>query len=371
MKILIAGDFAPCYRVQKFIEQNNSDNLFDKIRPFTQDADYSIVNLESPVVDSTGEKIQKTGPNLKCDKKAVYVIRKLGFDCVTLANNHFYDYGENGVKDTLNTCKENGIDCIGGGKNINEAKQILYKKICDKKFAFINFCENEWSIATTKNGGSAPLDIVDNYHTIIEAKSNADYVIVIIHGGHELYQLPTPKMQKTYRFFVEAGADVVVNHHQHCYSGYEQYNGKYIFYGLGNFCFDSLAKRNSIWNEGYFLKLDFFDNITFELIPYRQGNYDAGIIPMDSEGKMEFKKNIDKLNSIIRNKDLLEKAFNERCEESNYILSYLEPFNNKYLKALINRGLFPSLLSKNKKRLILALFRCETLREIMFRLLIK
>lgn len=371
MKILIAGDFSPCYRVQKFIEQDNSDKLFHKIRPFIQDADYSIVNLESPVVISTGEKIQKTGPNLKCDKKAIAAIKELNFDCVTLANNHFYDYGENGVKDTLTVCKENGIDCVGGGKNINEAREILYKKIGDKKFAFINFCENEWSIATPKNGGAAPLDIVDNYHTIIKAKSNADYVIVIIHGGYELYQLPTPKMQKTYRFFVEIGADVVVNHHQHCYSGYEQYNGKYIFYGLGNFCFDSLVERNSIWNEGYLLKLDFSDNIKFELIPYKQGNCDAGIIPMDSKDKIKFNKNIDRLNSIIKNEDLLEDAFDERCEKSSYILSYLEPFNNKYLTALINRGLFPSLLSKNKKCLILALFRCETLREIMFKLLIK
>lgn len=49
----------------------------------------------------------------------------------------------------------------------------------------------------------------------------------------------------------------MVNHHQHCFSGYEIYNNKYIFYGLGNFCFDNPVKRNSIWNEGYMLSLNF------------------------------------------------------------------------------------------------------------------
>jgi poly-gamma-glutamate synthesis protein (capsule biosynthesis protein) len=51
-------------------------------------------------------------------------------------------------------------------------------------------------------------------------------------------------MVETYRFFIEAGADAVVNHHQHCICGYEVYKGKPIFYGLGNFCFD-WAKRST------------------------------------------------------------------------------------------------------------------------------
>lgn len=101
----------------------------------------------------------------------------------------------------------------------------------------------------------------------------------LYHGGKEHYQLPTPRMQKDYRFFVDAGADVVINHHQHCYSGYEQYNDKYIFYGLGNFCFESTL-RNSIWNEGYMLKLKFEDIISFELIPYVQCDDKAGVFIM-------------------------------------------------------------------------------------------
>ena len=52
---------------------------------------------------------------------------------------------------------------------------------------------------------------------------------------------------------MDIGADVVVNCHQHCFSGCEIYNGKHIFYGLGNFFFDWPERRNGMWNKGYML----------------------------------------------------------------------------------------------------------------------
>lgn len=86
-------------------------------------------------------------------------------------------------------------------------------------------------------------------------------------------------MQETYRFFIDTGADAVVNHHQHCYSGYEIYHDKPICYGLGNFCFDEDGRRECFWNEGYLVKLDFVnENIDFELIPYTQCNETASVI---------------------------------------------------------------------------------------------
>jgi poly-gamma-glutamate synthesis protein (capsule biosynthesis protein) len=115
---------------------------------------------------------------------------------------------------------------VGGGTNLQEASKILYKKIDEKVLALINCCENEFSIATEVTAGSNPLNPIQQYYAIQEAKSKADYVLVIVHGGHELWQLPSPRMQETYRFFIDAGADAVVNHHQHCYSGYEIYKKK-------------------------------------------------------------------------------------------------------------------------------------------------
>ena len=78
-------------------------------------------------------------------------------------------------------------------------------------------------------------------------------------------------MQKWYRHFVDMGADAVVNHHQHCISGYEIYQEKPIFYGLGNFCFDSFREQPvSQWNYGYAVKLTVDKKISVDLIPYTQ-----------------------------------------------------------------------------------------------------
>jgi poly-gamma-glutamate capsule biosynthesis protein CapA/YwtB (metallophosphatase superfamily) len=76
------------------------------------------------------------------------------------------------------------------------------------------------------------MDIIDNANQIKEAKATHDKVIVIVHGGHEYYNLPSPRMQKQYRFYADQGADFVVGHHTHCISGYEVYNGVPIYYSL-------------------------------------------------------------------------------------------------------------------------------------------
>ncbi|MBQ9230187.1 MAG: CapA family protein [Prevotella sp.] len=62
----------------------------------TKGADYSIVNFECPVADNRCQPIAKYGPNLRCSKRGVEAVKWAGFDCVTLANNHFLDYGEGG-----------------------------------------------------------------------------------------------------------------------------------------------------------------------------------------------------------------------------------------------------------------------------------
>lgn len=114
IKILICGDYCPQDRVQKLIEKEDYQSVFGDICPYTSMADYSIVNLEAPVVNSHAVPIEKCGPNLKCSNKAVKALKFVGFDMVTLANNHLYDYGDNGVVDTLTSCSEHNIDVVGG-----------------------------------------------------------------------------------------------------------------------------------------------------------------------------------------------------------------------------------------------------------------
>ena len=267
MNVLVAGDFAPGARLAKQIEERKFSEVFpDDVREVIKSADFSFVNFESPVVEGGYKPIPKCGPNLRCTPEAAEAVRYAGFTYVTMANNHILDYGAEGLRKSIECCKDQGLDVVGVGDNLNEAEKILYLEKDGEKLAIINCCEHEFSIASDTTAGANPLNPIRQYYSIQEAKKQADYVLVIVHGGHELFQLPSPRMQETYRFFVDAGADAVVNHHQHCYSGYEVYNSKPIFYGLGNFCFDRPGKV-STWNEGYLVALDTLDS-TFMVIPY-------------------------------------------------------------------------------------------------------
>ena len=212
VSILISGDFAPRYRLADSVDSGNFQDIFpDGVREIVKSADFSFVNFESPITETGFRPIPKCGPNLHCSQKAADAIKYAGFTGVTLANNHIMDYGAEGLHKTLGCCKASGLDVVGVGNNLCDATSILYLESDGKKLAVINCCEHEFSIATDTEPGANPLNPIRQFHQICEAKANADYVVVIVHGGHEHFQLPSPRMQETYRFFIEAGADAVVN----------------------------------------------------------------------------------------------------------------------------------------------------------------
>ncbi len=366
-KILIAGDFCPQLRVANFIEKNDDSTvIFNEIQSIVKNADYSIVNLECPVVlGEEARPIKKIGPHLRCDEKTIKLIKSLGFEMITLANNHIYDYGEIGIKDTLEVCKNYGITTVGAGVNLEQAKKNVSHEIKGKCFSFINCCEHEFSIADDINGGANPLNIVSIYWQIQEAKKISDYIIIIVHGGHEHFQLPSPRMKETYRFFIDVGADVIINHHQHCYSGYEIYKGKPIFYGIGNFSFDKEKRRNSPWNEGYLVEINFTnDNISFQLYPFIQGNENPGVVLMDKEEKERFLNNIQQLNMVITDDKLLNNAIkNYYCKEGKNLVFTFEPYSNRYTKFLYRRNLLPSFINEKKSLLLRNIIECESHRD--------
>ena len=185
MNIFIAGDCCPVNRVLEKIHSGKDDEIWGEIiKSEITKSDYSIVNLECPIIDTdTPGYLLPTRPSLYSDESSIVALRKLGIDCVTLANNHFLDCKEQGVASTLTILRKYNFDFVGGGMSLKEAQRTLYKVIEGKTIAFINFCEHEFSIATDCCAGSAPLDMVDNYHQIKDAKEKSDFVVVIIHGG--------------------------------------------------------------------------------------------------------------------------------------------------------------------------------------------
>ena len=361
MKILVSGDFCPQHRVAKLFEEGDFSSVLGEVKPIVESADYAIVNFECPVTLGGEQPIEKMGPNLHCSEKGVEAIRWAGFDCVTLANNHFRDFGTDGVSNTLKSCKKHGLKTVGGGMNIAEASLTLYEVIHGKTLAIINCCEHEFSIATENTAGSNPLNLVQHYYAIQEARQKADHVLVIIHGGHEHYQLPSIRMQETYRFFIDAGADAVVNHHQHCFSGYEIYKGKPIFYGLGNFCFDKAKKMANRWYEGYMVTIDFGLTIDFIIHPYIQCHKEPCVQILTRNAYAE---SIEKLNNIIVHQKILRKRQDEfYLHEAVKYKQLLEPFNNRFLLALQRRKLLPSFITKRRKLMAIDFIVCESHRD--------
>lgn len=364
MKVLIAGDLSQKYRVDTVIKEKHFDKLFNTVSPIIKTVDYSIVNLEFPIIvdPSKAKRIHKCGPNLHGTTESIDAIKYVGFKCCTLSNNHILDYGGNCGIDTKLLLESAKIDTVGFGENLNSAAKTLYKNIKNETLAIINCCEHEFSIATEISAGANPLNPIQQWYKIKEAKEKSNYVIIIVHGGHECYQLPSPRMKEIYRFFIDAGADAVINHHQHCYSGYEIYNNRPIFYGLGNFLFDHSTYRHHIWNEGYMVTLDFSEEQpSFTLHPYNQCNESPIVTLMNDKGYMEFLKKIARLNKIITDEELLQKEHEAWMKRtSKNMQTIFEPYITRLGRMLFNRGFLPSMIDKKKKYQILNYINCES-----------
>ncbi|SHE34235.1 poly-gamma-glutamate synthesis protein (capsule biosynthesis protein) [Fodinibius roseus] len=371
IKILITGDtHLGSGRVESLAITNSTEQLFGNFTSKIQNADISVTNLESPLIDK-GSTISKIGPNLKSPVQSLKVLKNVGFNLLTLANNHIMDYGEEGLLSTLKACSETGIETVGAGKNSKEASQPFMKAIKGTRVGILNIAENEFG--TTNNGspGAYALNPVKNFYQINKISEAVDNLIVVVHGGHERYPLPSPRMKETYHFFIDAGAAAVVGHHPHCYSGYEVYNNAPIFYSIGNFMFDKYTSAQSDWSKGYMVELN-IDNesLEFDIIPYIQNAENAGLHPLDKKESGLFDDNISKLNAVISDNEELDRRFKEFCESSrNRYSAYIEPHSIRYIHALRNRKLFPSLLSKRKKKLLLNLTRCESHRDVLQNLL--
>ncbi len=370
-KVLIVGDFAPKNRLIKALSDNNTD-IFGGLRQLIDASDFSVVNLEMPVTD-IDSPILKTGPNLRCTLNELRPLKEVGFNLVTLANNHMLDQGVRGLKDTILNCHELGIATVGAGMNLEDARKIHLQVIGNIKVAFINVCENEWSTTHDDTPGCNPISEINLWEDIKTAKRQSDVTVVIIHGGHEWYGLPSPRMVKLYRWLVEIGADAVIGHHTHCFSGHEIYKNKPIVYSLGNFLFDK-PYRKTIWNIGAaaFLEIKDADNIDISLYPFNQCDDSPTIDMLGGDNLKEWQEEAKQKTRIIKNDAELKSEFEKfSAKIGKSFVDSLEPFDYKIISAARSRGLFPRVLSQHQKTLLLNIARDEAHRDVLISYLTK
>lgn len=239
-KIIVCGDFKA--------QDVSNINVCSELSDMLHNADCCICNFEAPIKIDAPSSI-KNGPTLYQDAKAPEFLMDAGFNVILMANNHTMDFGEKGCKATINAF--NKAICVGAG-TAEEAFSVRTLDIEGKKVGFLSVVQHEFGVVDSRDYegyGGAWVNSLDMVDIIQDAKQNVDYLMVFPHAGVEHTDAPLPEWRRLYRKFIDWGADAIIASHPHCPQGWEQYKGKYVFYSLGNFYWDTVKNYNHWCNS--------------------------------------------------------------------------------------------------------------------------
>ena len=260
MKLFIGGDITPTQITVPAFDRGDLDALFGTVPTLTRTGDAFVANLECALTDSD-TPIRKCGPNLRGRPAYARLLKEFGLTAVGLSNNHVFDFGQPGLRETLASLDAAGLPWTGIGEDEQDARKPLFLEVAGKCVAFVCVAEHEYSYALPKIGsrpgrvGVWGFDPFQCMEDITLAKEKADYVIVMYHGGKEQCRYPSPRLRRACQAMVRAGADFVTCQHSHCIGCYEEYKGSGILYGQGNFNFVGLVDHPH-WKHGLLLELN-------------------------------------------------------------------------------------------------------------------
>jgi poly-gamma-glutamate synthesis protein (capsule biosynthesis protein) len=221
--------------------------FFSGVKEIFEKDDYTIVNLEGVLTESENvrekdKNLAKKGTvkakaqpkksaksqkpkykyyNFKGLPEYAIILSSGGVNAVSLANNHTYDYGQEGYDETIEALKSCGIDYAG-------YEDYILKEINGIKVGVLSFAQVSRRPFSKEEIKTAVAGLKEQ---------GADVIIVCQHNGVEGSYYPTESQKDLAHFIIDSGADIYVGHHSHTLQGVELYNGKYILYSLGNFVF--------------------------------------------------------------------------------------------------------------------------------------
>lgn len=210
-------------------------------------ADLTMVNEEFPF-SNRGTAAEDKQFTFRIDPKRVNVLKDLGIDIVTLANNHVLDYGQDALVDTFETLENAQIQYVGAGNNHEEAKQRREFELNGMNIGILAASRvipvPSWA-AGSSPGVFTTYDPTNLVAEIKSAKESCDVVIIYVHWGIERDEYPQDYQRELAKKYIDAGADIIIGAHPHVLQGIEYYNGKPIFYSLGNFIFGSQIPKTA------------------------------------------------------------------------------------------------------------------------------
>jgi capsule synthesis protein PGA_cap len=246
--------------------------LLAPIRPLLESGDLTVVNLESAISDEPFFSSRDPRPTTfhpykefvyATSPSAIFALKQAGVDVVDTGNNHIYDMLDNGLTYTLSELDQANMAHFGSGLTEESAWAPKMVQVKGQSIAFIG-CTTIWTpippvtandisyVASDQQhkGGAARCNPDKLYREVMDAKQNANLVVVMIHGGFEYEPAPSENVVNLSLIAKSAGASLIINGHSHVTSGFVWDNQSLIGQSMGNFIFDQ-----TIWPtfESYML----------------------------------------------------------------------------------------------------------------------
>jgi hypothetical protein len=209
------------------------------VREYLSGADLTLANFENPVIRDSVYHPDAT--TFTGDLRLMPVLDQAGMDGVTLGNNHILDAGTTGLDETMRHLDDAGIAHAGAGMDLAEARKPMVFDLGGTKISVLSYLDVPsygWAWATQTAPGTAPLLQNVIKEDIERLRPRVDLILVMPHWGKEYIATPEPQQVDLAHAAIDAGADLVVGGHAHWPKGIELYEGKPIFYGVGNFLLD-------------------------------------------------------------------------------------------------------------------------------------
>ena len=259
-KIVAVGDLAG--------NRPEPDSIFQLVKAEIKKADFAFGQIEAVYSKKGCLNVSGTSSPLRGDPENVASLARAGFNIASLASNHCMDYGVEGFFDMIQHFKMNNIKIFGAGENLAEARKPLIVEHNGNRIGWLAYCSilpmRYW--ADVDRPGCAPARARTVYETlepdqpgtppriisyphdedltamlsdIKTLKEQVDVVIVSMHWGLHFKEAELATYELKYgHAAIDAGADIILGHHQHILKPIEIYRGKPIFYGMANFAFD-------------------------------------------------------------------------------------------------------------------------------------
>jgi len=263
VSLIAVGDIMLARKVDRLMRTYGEGYPFENVSEMLSSADITFGNLECPLSDR-GTPLPGKQIWFRARPSTAALLKKAGFDVLSLANNHTLDFATEALLDTKRYLEAESICPVGAGRDIQEAREPKIININGLRVGFLAYtdmAEVIWSYqyprmlrATESEAGAAPLDEEAMVEDISRLSSKTDIIAVSLHWGVEYSHIPFAEQRRLAHRLVDSGADLIVGHHPHVVQGAEHYKHGFIAYSLGNFVFDQNWSTDT--REGLILEAD-------------------------------------------------------------------------------------------------------------------